>query len=122
MRPGEAVHPDEYGPKTTVRRDARIEQDRQRREAAERAEQEPVPGDGLEISRLVLDVWPPDAAVYLDGNFLGQASEVSQLSAGLLIEPGQHQLQVIHPEFPQRNLELRLGPGERQELAIVLER
>ena len=70
----------------------------------------------------MLDVWPHDAAVYLNGNFVGQASEVSQLSAGLLIDPGPHRLQVIHPEYPKRQIELDLGAGERQELAIVLER
>lgn len=126
MRPGEAVHPDQYGPKTTVRRDARIEQDRQRREEVEAAQRPEatagVPKPGVEVSRLVLDIWPVDAAVYLNGNFLGQATEVSQLSAGLLVEPGEHELQVVHPDYPKRTLKVALGPGERQELAIVLER
>ncbi|MEO1366440.1 MAG: PEGA domain-containing protein [Acidobacteriota bacterium] len=123
MRPGESIHPDDHGPKTTERRDARIELDRQRRAEADAAEaRRSQPQQGVEIGRLVLDIWPADAAVYLNGNFLGQAAEVSQLSAGILVEPGEHDLQVVHPDFPKRDLKIALGPGERQELAIVLEK
>ncbi|MEO1087066.1 MAG: PEGA domain-containing protein, partial [Acidobacteriota bacterium] len=124
MRPGEAVHPDDFGPKTTERRDARIELDRQRQAEADAAAQRrpSSPQQGVEIGRLVLDIWPADAAVYLNGNFLGQAAEVSQLSAGVLVEPGEHDLQVVHPDYPKRDLRVALGPGERQELAIVLEK
>lgn len=73
------------------------------------------------VGRLLLDVVPPDAAVYLDGNFLGTAAEVSGMSAGLVVEPGSHSLEVTRPGYVWRQIEVSIGEGERLELALELE-
>ncbi|MEM6795258.1 MAG: PEGA domain-containing protein [Acidobacteriota bacterium] len=121
MTRGEALHPDDHGPTTTARRDARIAQDREQARLADR-QNRASGGERAASGRLLLDIWPSDAAVYLDGNFLGTAAEVSQLSAGLVVTVGEHSLEVTRPGFETRSVVVRVGEEERQELVIELER
>jgi len=79
----------------------------------------PVSGD---IARLLLEVQPSDAVVYLDGNFLGTGSEVQGLRAGLVVDPGQHTLEVVRPGYETREVEISLSAGERVDLMIELDR
>lgn len=76
---------------------------------------------GETVGRLLLDIVPPDAAVYLDGHFIGTAAEVSGLSAGLVVEPGLHDLEVTRPGYVWRDVEVSIDQGEKLELAIELE-
>ena len=132
MQPGESIHPDDYYvQKSTVNRDERIRRNRER-EAAVEAQKAPVleapeappmdRGSSGEIGRLALDILPPDAAVYLDGIFLGTAEEVTGLTAGLVVEGGEHVLEITRPGFEPRKIDISLSPGERVDLAIVLDR
>ncbi|MCG8461527.1 MAG: PEGA domain-containing protein, partial [Holophagales bacterium] len=139
MRPGEAVHPDDRGPKSTKNRDERIRRNREREAEAKRVEEEMAaieaeastgapprrPGDDGSLSgdvgRLHLEIWPADAAVYLDGHFLGTGEEVGGMSAGLVVTPGRHQLQIIRPDHLPRDLDLDIDRGERLDLVIELE-
>lgn len=127
MFPGQAVPPQELmTPKSTERRDARIERnerqeaevDRRERDAAERGEAS-VPSN---VGRLYLSLWPPDAAIYLDGNFLGTAEEVGQLSAGLVVEPGDHELEVVRPGYGTSRRTITVPAGERIEVKFDLEK
>ena len=52
-----------------------------------------------DLAELVLDVRPDDASVYLDGRFVGTGRDVSTATEPLVIEPGEHRLQVVHPDF-----------------------
>ena len=73
-----------------------------------------------EPGRLILRVAPSDASVYLDGKFLGTASELSRLHAGLLVDSGKHLLEVVRPGFEALEREFSVDPGEEQELSVDL--
>lgn len=67
----------------------------------------------LEPARATLAIEPGDAAVYLDGRFLGLAAELPE---ALLIEPGEHLLEVARPGFATHEVDLSLEPGEEIEV------
>lgn len=136
MRPGESIHPEDYGPTSTRRRDARIQRNREKEAAARRAEQRdrwddvtygspparapsaesqaasPAP-TGDKVGRLYVAVLPSDAAVYLDGHFLGTAGELGQLSAGLIVEPGEHVVELVRPGYATARQTITVPPGEK---------
>jgi hypothetical protein len=134
---GDAVHPNELQSTSTVHRDARLQRNREREEAARaregwrertdrrsaavEAEDLPVEGAAGEVARLHLRVTPADASVYLDGNFFGTARELEQLSAGLVLAPGSHRLQVVRPGFRSEEVVFDSDPGEALELRVDLE-
>ena len=73
-----------------------------------------------EPGRLRLTIAPADATVYLDGRFLGSGEELGRLHAGLIVEPGEHSLEVLRPGFDSQRLEVRVGEGEEVELSVEL--
>lgn len=118
LEPGESVPPEDLIATSTERRDERLERDRERRAEAER--QAPPPPRATGVSRAHFSIWPEDAAVYLDGNFLGTGGEVSQLYAGLIIEPGEHLVEVVHPAFETEERAFSLERGGKIDLEIEL--
>lgn len=70
--------------------------------------------------RLQLEVSPGDASVYLDGRFLGRGEELTELDAGLVIEPGEHLLEVVRPGREPATRTFEAGSGETVELAVSL--
>lgn len=150
MEPGQSVRPEDLGTKTHERRDARESFERERRERIERGE-DPHDEDGdwrdrvrregedrrdrgeeIEIEdddrdgrseqgRVVLEVEPDDASIYLDGRFVGTAQDLAQLRRGLLVEPGKHNVAVVRPGRESVEREFEVEPGEELELEIELE-
>lgn len=136
---GEAIHPNDLAPAETPRRDARIREERERRAAEEsewrarvRADREaardrpegsePAPraaigGDAW----LYLRVTPPDAAVYLDGRFLGTARELSDRDTGISVSPGPHELSVVLPGYTDQRLEFEAEADGQVDLLVELE-
>lgn len=119
MESGESVRPEDLVSKSTEHRDDRLERDRERQE---RAERRAPPRRESSVSRAHFSIWPEDAAVYLDGNFLGTGGEVSQLYAGLIIEPGEHLVEVVHPAFDSQERSFSLDRGGKIDLEIELTR
>ncbi|RMH19385.1 MAG: PEGA domain-containing protein [Acidobacteria bacterium] len=78
------------------------------------------PATGDAPGRLLVAVEPADAAVYLDGHFLGAAEELGHVTSGLLISPGDHTVEVVRPGYRSVTRTIALEPGERFELALVL--
>lgn len=70
---------------------------------------------------LRLRVEPEDAAVYLDGRLLGSGSELARLRDGLLLEDGEHLLEVVRPGRKDHVQRFVAESGARIELEIVLE-
>jgi len=70
--------------------------------------------------RIHLTVAPEDASVYLDGRFLGSGRELADLHAGLLVDPGQHLLEVVRPGFQPRELDFGVDSGEDLDLEVAL--
>ncbi len=71
-----------------------------------------------EPARVSLAFEPGDASVYLDGAFLGLASE---LPAELWIDPGAHRLEIARPGYQGQALDLDLEAGEELEIDGRLE-
>jgi hypothetical protein len=152
LEPGNAVAPTELAeewmrepPEAVAASRARSDQEESWRDRARRylnqrdanqapdrdqaADQAAVPrrDDGLldargEPARLVLNLEPADASVYLDGRFLGTAEELSRLHAGLLVDAGEHTLEVVHPSFRTERRTLEVEAGDELEVGFQLAR
>jgi hypothetical protein len=136
LEPGEAVHPQQLGPTSTERRDARIARDRERlrelgqdddealversQRRAARPEAEPSLDARGEPGRLRLEILPEDASVYLDGRFLGTGRELARLRAGLIVDPGEHTLQVVRPGREEQARTFEVEAGRELELRVEL--
>lgn len=145
LQRGQAVRPEDLPAKSTVNRDERLRRDSEREEAARRRDEwrrrqdeadvppaapAPAPGsDGAASSppggdgaaRVRLDVTPNDASIYLDGNFLGTAGELEGLSAGLVVAPGSHKLEVVRPGYEAQDLDFEGTPGREVQLKVTLD-
>ncbi len=80
---------------------------------------QPEPSDGTK-GRLLVSVTPVDAAVYLDGHFLGVAQELEHVSAGLLVEAGRHTIEVARPGYRGVTREVEISADDRFELSVTL--
>ena len=68
--------------------------------------------------RLLLDVTPSDASVYIDGAFRGAARE----AATLQLPPGRHQIEVVRPGYQAAERQVDLATGGPTAIAIALRR
>jgi hypothetical protein len=139
---GEAVHPNDLGPKSHVNRDERLRRDREAEaEALEREREQErwmPPGeepdewgprsrrpDSLdargEPARVHIEVVPEDASVYLDGRFLGTGRELARLRAGLTIDAGHHTLEVVRPGYEPTRRTIEIEAGAEEEIEVELE-
>jgi hypothetical protein len=138
---GESTRPEDLAATSTVRRDSRLQRDRERAEAArareewrERRERDEswdeeeldaeieVRADApRDVARVHVRVTPDDASVYLDGNFVGTARELEQLSAGLVVAPGSHRLEVVRPGYESEDVSFDSDAGEALDLRVDLE-
>lgn len=69
--------------------------------------------------RLTLEVVPADSSVYLDGRFVGTGGD---LVAGLAIDPGSHELEVVRPNRLSSKWSFDVEPGGEVEKRIELVR
>jgi len=131
MVPGQATLPQDLVTKKTEHREERLRRDRENEQdlrATEgqrfRREAETAP-DRLdargEPGRLVLHVVPEDASVYLDGRFLGTGREMARLRSGLIVDPGEHHLEVVRPGRQAENETFSARAGEEVRLDIELD-
>ena len=151
MEQGESKPAAEFFPKPDTRAKARIQADRERAAEAERRrpyryserdrdeesddeswrerrESSPVESSGrsgdfrAEPARLILEVDPSDAVVYLDGRLLGSGDELARLHSALLIDAGEHELEVVRPGYDSETVEFEVEAGEDFELEVELDR
>lgn len=125
MDQGEAIRPEDLVSKSTVNRDERLRRDREREaelESRERPRRRAPEADRVEnqAGRLVLRLEPSDASVYLDGRFLGTAADLGRLHSGLIVDSGEHKLQVVRPGFESETVEFDVEPGEEAEVRLEL--
>lgn len=82
-------------------------------------------GDSLDLraagARVRIAVEPTDASVYLDGRFLGTGEDLSRLHGGLLLDAGEHLLEVVHPDYLPDRVNFRSKVGEEIELRVTLD-
>ncbi len=121
MVPGEAVLPEDLMAKSSARRDERLKRDRERAAQARVRERDEFLDARGEPGRLALEVEPGDASVYLDGRFLGTAEELSRLHSGLIIDSGDHSLQIVRPGYEDKKVEFEVESGEQYDLEVELD-
>ncbi len=71
--------------------------------------------------RLLLEVEPEDASVYLDGRFVGTGAELALMRGGLPVTPGEHRLAIVRPGRKAEEREFEVKAGEDVELEVELE-
>ena len=71
-------------------------------------------------STLKLDVQPGRAAVFLDGKFVGHASEFGGSFHSMLISPGKHRVKVELPGYRTFETEVNLLAGQKSEVKTEL--
>jgi hypothetical protein len=69
---------------------------------------------------LKLNVQPGRAAVFLDGRFVGHASEFGGALHSMLISPGKHQIRVELPGYRTFETEVNLLAGQKSEVKTEL--
>ena len=132
MQPGESVPPEELtaarpAPRPPARRygAAPTPAPTPREPAAPAPRVESTPEAGVldarqQPARLKLSVAPADASVYLDGHFLGLAGEIGEQRSGILVDPGEHRLEIVRPGYAGRELRFDAEPGGEVELEVEL--
>ncbi len=130
--PGDSVRPEDLATKTHVRRDTRVDDERERSERIDgddggyrdrrgRDERPSARRDNDQQGRVILSIEPDDASVYLDGQFVGTAEEISRLHRGLVVDAGQHRISVVRPGRRGSEQTFTVRPGSEQEIEIELE-
>jgi PEGA domain len=71
-------------------------------------------------STLKLDIVPARAAVFLDGKFVGHASEFGGALHSMLISPGKHTIKVELPGYRTFETEVNLLVGQKSEVKTEL--
>jgi hypothetical protein len=71
-------------------------------------------------STLKLDIEPGRAAVFLDGKFVGHASEFGGALHSMLISPGKHRIKVELPGYRSFDTEVNLLAGQKSEVKTEL--
>ncbi len=74
-----------------------------------------------EPGRVFLIVRPGDASVYLDGRFLGTGDDLSGLHSGLMVDPGEHEIEVVRPGFASESKTFSVEAGEEIDLSLRLQ-
>jgi len=85
----------------------------------DRAPAEP-PAAGEIDSRIIFDVSPPDAAIYVDDRFMGSARELNGLGSGMAVAPGEHRITVTCPGYREATLRVQTSAdkGGRAEIEL----
>ena len=73
------------------------------------------------MGRLRVRAEPSDAAVYLDGEYLGVASELGRIHAALAVATGSHRLEVVRPGYISASRAIDVGATETAMVEIILE-
>lgn len=77
---------------------------------------------GLRQGLLHIRAVPADAAVYLDGEFLASAQELTRLHGAIPVAVGEHTVEIVRPGYRTQTQVVRVGEGEPQWVVIELER
>ncbi|MGQ9495505.1 MAG: PEGA domain-containing protein [Thermoanaerobaculaceae bacterium] len=77
-------------------------------------------GTGTGKAALRFTVEPPQAVVYLDGEFLGTGEELAQLVRAVAVEPGEHEVEVMAPGYESQKRELEVAAGQTLEVNLRL--
>lgn len=71
--------------------------------------------------RLLIHVAPPDAAVYLDGRFLGRADQLAHGPGFIAVKPGAHHVEAVRPGFETHSVDVEVHGGRPSRVLIDLQ-
>lgn len=71
---------------------------------------------------LEFDVSPPDAAVYIDGNFYGIASQFREDTNALVLRAGSHHIEIVRPGHSTYVRDINIMKSERRKIKITLDK
>ena len=74
--------------------------------------------ESADMGSLRCDVQPPDASVYVDGDFKGTGRQLHALS----LPAGRHRVEIVRPGFRTVEREVEIRPGRTTDLGVDLER
>jgi hypothetical protein len=86
-----------------------------------REERRGAPEDSLRRGLLRIDAFPPDAAVYLDGEFLASADELDRLHGALPVAQGTHRIEVVRPGYASESLPVDVYGPDPVRVRVTLE-
>ena len=72
------------------------------------------------LGRLRVHAEPPDAAVYLDGEYLGLGAELGRIHGALAVATGAHRLEAVRPGYVSASLAIEVGDTEVANVEITL--
>src|SRR5208282_1421324 len=83
---------------------------------------QPLPGVKLPdvTAELKVTVQPKRAAVFLDGNYVGHASELGGSFHSLLVSPGKHKIKIELPGYRTFETEVNVLAGQKSEVKTEL--
>jgi len=70
--------------------------------------------------RMTIHAKPDDAAVYLDGEYLGTAGELARLHGAIPVATGPHQLQIVRPGFASDARTVEVGGPDVTRVDVTL--
>ena len=73
------------------------------------------------LGRLRVQADPPDAAVYLDGEYLGLGAELGRIHGALAVGTGTHRLEAVRPGFVSASFVIEVGDSDIAKVEITLE-
>jgi hypothetical protein len=114
---GQAIYRHAAGPDPMLRPELRQRYRRGGDAGAAPVSAAPNPG----LAALKLRISPPNAAVYLDGTFLGSGVELARLQRGMAVAPGAHTLEVLAPGRAAKSLQIEAEQGKELEVAVDLD-
>ena len=71
--------------------------------------------------RLRVHAEPEDAAVYLDGEYLGLAAELARIHGALAVSTGTHRLEAVHPGYASAVRTIEVGTTDVVAVDLALE-
>ncbi len=77
-------------------------------------------GQGAGKASIRLDVRPPEASVYLDGEFLATAKQLDLMVSPLAVAVGVHRIEVLAPGYAGQVAEVTLSEGEVESIGVDL--
>lgn len=73
-----------------------------------------------EPATLLIRIEPEDASVYLDGLFVGVASEIQANPKGIVVNPGEHILEVVRPGYEKGVQDIVIEAGQTLDVDLRL--
>jgi len=77
---------------------------------------------GAPRGRLKVRAQPEDAAVYLDGEYLGMAGELVRLHGAIPVATGPHKLEIVRPGYASDARTIDVGGDAVAQVDVALER